>query len=201
MAVPDQFHDRLGAGKNLLRRVDLGEMPVVTVVGADEQDCHFRRRVKLKFPVLQVPEDLFCAIAVMAQIDGAAGCEVSLPNSFERLIFSSELTDRLGDGITNQYQVVGAGLDRGHLFGMTLTWRRSGEIRITRLGRSGCVVNHRRVSVFGSFGCNAAGNSEQQEKDGSVFHGRGIRLQTWRAMSSPAGSWEFEGDGIVLSFE
>ena len=86
------------------------------------------------------------------------------------------------------YQVIRVGFNRGRFFGMTLTWRRSGEIRITRLWRSGYVLNHQRVSVFASFGCNAAGNSEQQEKDGSVFHGCGIRLQTWRTMSSPEGS-------------
>jgi hypothetical protein len=40
MTLLNQFHDNLRAGKNLLGRMDLGEMPIIAVIGANEQyDC------------------------------------------------------------------------------------------------------------------------------------------------------------------
>lgn len=121
MAPFNQFHDGLGAGKDLLGRVDLGEMPIIAVIGADEQYGHLGRHGKIEFPVLQVPENLLGAVAAVPQVNGMAWREVALPSGPQWLILAAEFTERLGDGITNEHEVVATGPDRSHLFRMPRT--------------------------------------------------------------------------------
>ena len=135
MTSPDKFHNRLGAGRNLLRRVDFREMPVVAVVGADEEYYHLRRLVEVEFAILQVPKDLLGAIAVMPQIDGVARREMPLPYSLEGLILAAEFAERVGDGIPDQHQVVVAGFDRRDLLRMARARCRGWKIGIARFGR------------------------------------------------------------------
>ena len=163
MALLNQFHDGFGPGKNLLGGVDLGEMPIIAVVGANEHDGHLGGLSKIELPVLQVPEDLFGAVTVIAQIDRPARREMSLPNSLQRLILAAQLTERLGDGVTNQNQVVVTGPDRSHLFRMPLTRRRRGEIGVTRSRgclRKGCG----RGLTFLRGRRNPAGGSQDEYK-------------------------------------
>ena len=130
----DELHNCLSACRNLLRRVDFREMPVVAVVGADEEYCDLGRLDEFEFTILEVPKDLFSAVAIVSQIDGVARRVVPLPNCLERLVLSTKFAEAVRDGIADQHQVVVARLDRRDLLRMASARRRGRKIGITRFG-------------------------------------------------------------------
>ncbi len=89
MTLSDAVHDRFRSCEDLLWRVDFGEMAVVGVISADQQNRDFGGLREVEFAVLQVPQDLLGAIAVMSQVDGVTRGKMSIPDFPERLILAA----------------------------------------------------------------------------------------------------------------
>ena len=133
--LADGFHDRLGAGENLLGRVHPGEMLGVGIVGADVDHEEPGRGFGIQFAVLQVPQDLLGAVAVVPEIDGLARGIILVPDGRgQRLVFAAEIVQGMRDGVADQHQIPGARADRLHLFRVAGGWTGRRKIRIARLG-------------------------------------------------------------------
>ena len=109
-------------------------MPVVAVVGPNQEDGHFGRFLEIELAIPQVPENLFRAIPVMPQVDGMSRREVPFPYAPQRLIFAAQFTEGMRDGIANQHEVIVTRPDRRDLFRMARARCRRRKIGATRFG-------------------------------------------------------------------
>ena len=106
MSIQNQIHNGLSASKDFFSGVGRGKMTIIGIVRSNEQHERLGGDLKIQLTLLKIPQDLLRAIAIEPQVDRIQGGENLIPNRLEGGILAVEFPQTVGDGISNQHQIM-----------------------------------------------------------------------------------------------